>query len=127
MGFFIGLSGFLIINGAMLHYLGLIGKEKVPVSLVPHSVIMLLGALSAVVGVALAGTGGTIAVAVLSVALTGGLLYLFSLAPLPDGELIARIGEPLPPLVAPDHDGHSFDVASLKGKRVMVKFFRGSW
>lgn len=37
------------------------------------------------------------------------------------------IGEPLPPIVAPDHDGSSFAVESLRGHPVLIKLFRGHW
>ncbi len=127
MGQPLALSGFLIVNAATLQYLTLIGKEKVPDSWAAHAGVMVLGAVVAVVGAGLGATPLTVGLAALTVVTTIGMIYLFSLAPLPDGALVARVGEPVPELVAPDQDGGSFDLASLQGRRVMVKFFRGSW
>lgn len=127
MGIITGVSGSVIATAATIQYLATIGKERVPVSLVAHSLVLLLAAGVAVVGAALDPSGGSVALGTLTVLVSASMLYIFSLAPLPDGQLIATVGQPLPALVAPDQDGAPFDVASLKGGRVMVKFFRGSW
>lgn len=37
------------------------------------------------------------------------------------------VGAPLPAIVAPDHAGRTFDVASLRGHPVLIKLFRGHW
>ncbi len=41
--------------------------------------------------------------------------------------LTATVGVPMPPLRALDEQGRDFDLQTLLGRRVMVKFFRGSW
>jgi len=37
------------------------------------------------------------------------------------------IGSPLPGFTAPDETGATFDLASLAGRPVLMKFFRGHW
>jgi hypothetical protein len=38
-----------------------------------------------------------------------------------------RVGEPLPDFTAPDENGAPFRLASLAGRPVLLKFFRGHW
>ena len=57
----------------------------------------------------------------------GLMLSLLGLRRLPDGALIARVGAPMPPASALDERGRPFELASLRGQRVLFKFFRGSW
>jgi uncharacterized membrane protein YedE/YeeE len=37
------------------------------------------------------------------------------------------VGAPLPVFIAPDENGNPFDIASLLGNPVLLKFFRGHW
>ena len=37
------------------------------------------------------------------------------------------VGDPMMTFVAPDEEGHDFDLASLTGKPYLLKFFRGHW
>jgi hypothetical protein len=37
------------------------------------------------------------------------------------------IGEPLPVFSAPDHEDQLFEIQSLRGHPVLIKFFRGHW
>ncbi len=123
----LALAGFLIVHVPMFYYFTLIGREKVPVSVLPYNVAMVLG-------VAL-GLGGIIAAPALATGVLGGFavamgaffLWLMSMRKLPDGTLIAKLGEPLPELSAPDQDGQLVRLADLRGQRVMLNFFRGSW
>jgi hypothetical protein len=43
-----------------------------------------------------------------------------------DGDMI-EVGDSIPAFSAPDDEGNSFDMASLAGSRVLLKFFRGHW
>lgn len=38
-----------------------------------------------------------------------------------------QIGKPVPNFTAPDEDGEIFDLASLAGNPLLLKFFRGHW
>ena len=37
------------------------------------------------------------------------------------------VGAPLPAFTAPDENGELFDIASVSGSSVLLKFFRGHW
>ena len=37
------------------------------------------------------------------------------------------VGAPLPDFTAPDDEGGTFELASLRGKPILLKFFRGHW
>ena len=64
-----------------------------------------------------------------AVSLSGGagFLWLLTQGDTPDGELIVERGDLLPRFEARDHHGEPFDSASLAGRRVLLKFFRGHW
>jgi hypothetical protein len=38
-----------------------------------------------------------------------------------------QLGQPLPDFSAPDQDGRPFQLSSLAGQPVLLKFFRGHW
>ena len=112
---------------AAAHYLNTIATEQVPESVAPHSAAFALGAGLSLAGAVL--SPGILSALIAAVGLsTGGLmLYLMRIRKLPDGELIAKVGAPMPPVQALDEHGAPFDLSSLKGKRILFKFFRGSW
>jgi hypothetical protein len=37
------------------------------------------------------------------------------------------VGRPIPDFTAPDAEGHPFELASLRGRPFLLKFFRGHW
>jgi O-antigen ligase len=43
-----------------------------------------------------------------------------------DGDMI-EVGDKIPAFSAQDDDGNTFDMESLAGRRVLLKFFRGHW
>ena len=127
MALILAVTGFVLVNVAMTHYFMTIAKETVPESVRPHAVVLVLGAAISVAAVGISATGTTIALGVLSVAFAVFLLWLFGQRRLPDGTLIARVGEAMPELEALDQDGNLVRLRDLKGGRVMFKFFRGFW
>jgi cytochrome oxidase Cu insertion factor (SCO1/SenC/PrrC family) len=38
-----------------------------------------------------------------------------------------QLGQPVPNFTAPDDDGEPFELASLTGNALLLKFFRGHW
>ena len=38
-----------------------------------------------------------------------------------------RVGEPIPDFTAPDENGEPFNLSTLIGKPILLKFFRGHW
>ncbi|QIZ75812.1 peroxiredoxin family protein [Ferrimonas lipolytica] len=45
----------------------------------------------------------------------------------PLNDIKIKVGEPILPFTVPAHDGSLFDSEKLKGRRTLLKFFRGSW
>lgn len=116
----------LVLLTTTLYFLT-INKEKVPSARAPTAAGLVLGMVVSGAGLAL-GPGWAAGTMFALAASVGGLLvYLLSIAKLPDGSLVATLGEPMPPLQAVDHDGNPFKLGDLRGRRIMVKFFRGSW
>ncbi|TFH22088.1 MAG: hypothetical protein E4H03_09215 [Myxococcales bacterium] len=119
--------GFVLVNGAMIHYFMTIAKETVPEDLRPHAAVLVLGAAIGAAAIGLSPSAATIALGVPGVAFAAFLLWLFGQRRVPDGSLIARVGELMPKLEAPDQDGKLVRLSDMKGQRVMFKFFRGFW
>jgi hypothetical protein len=69
--------------------------------------------------------GGTMA----TIAMIGGLIWvtlgLFAGQSKQKPDLV--LGKPLPIFSAPDHEDQRFEIESLRGHPVLIKFFRGHW
>lgn len=127
LGITFAIVGFVFVNGAMTQYFLTINREEVPENILPHQVVLALGVVLAILGLALAPGALTSILGALSISTGGLILFLLSQRRLPDGNLIAEVGEPMPALAAPDQDGASWDLSAHRGQRLMIKFFRGSW
>ena len=55
------------------------------------------------------------------------LLFTVSISRQKLGSNAIRVGATLPDVDAPDENGESFALSSLRGKPVLLKFFRGHW
>ncbi len=79
--------------------------------------------------VALSGAPGTLGSVLASIALivSGLFLGLGSLAGQSKQTPAFAVGSPLPDFEAPDHNGETFRSVSLRGKPMLIKFFRGHW
>lgn len=62
--------------------------------------------------------------AVLAGTLFSGLVLV---SPQKVADHVIRVGESLREFTAPDENGDDFAIASLSGKPVLLKFFRGHW
>lgn len=127
MPLLLALLGATLTVGAIGWYFAIIHRETVPESVSAFAGTIMAGI--ALGGIALDLDPGlpTGVLFGLSAALGGFILFLLTQRHVPDGELVVDVGDPLPALVATDHTGAPFDLASLKQRRVMLKFFRGSW
>ncbi|MCA9617961.1 MAG: hypothetical protein KC731_03005 [Myxococcales bacterium] len=91
------------------------------------------GAVAALAGLAWSSASPTtlgwlLWIAAPTVALTGlGFALLYSQRKVPAGELQVRVGAPMIDFETVDHTGQPFATSSLRGQRVLLKFFRGSW
>lgn len=127
MGLLAALAGLIIVNAAIGWYFLTINKEKVPGPVGPFAAVVAYGLALSVAGLVLQFGIATVLMAAWNLMIGGLILYLLSIRKLPDGELIVSVGDAMPPLTALDANGAPFDLASLRGKRVLFKFFRGHW
>lgn len=123
----LSVAGLAAVVVAMLAYLASIPKEKVPPRPIGTLVSMAAGVVCGGVAVWLEPSALTISLAATSTGLAGFFVYLMSIAPLPDGDLQVAVGDELLHFEALLPDGSRFDSRDLGGKRVLLKFFRGSW
>ena len=87
-------------------------------------------AISLALGVAaLAQSPGTLAGIAAGFACVGGAFFLLTVAigGQKGGSGAFALGEPVPDFSAPDDDGNDFQLSSLSGAPVLLKFFRGHW
>lgn len=127
----LSVAGFTAILVAWLGYLARIPKEKVPVRPVGTLALLAVGVVLVAVALGLGAksglSGGVTAISASAGALALFFVYLLRQAPLPDGELVVSVGDRLPAFEALDGDNNRFDSATLAQKRILLKFFRGSW
>ncbi|HHH31330.1 MAG TPA: hypothetical protein ENK57_23695 [Polyangiaceae bacterium] len=125
-------AGMVSVLAGWAGYMATISEGRVPERPTATFVLTLGGAAVAVVGVALAAkeaawSAATLAPAGFAVFMAGFFAFLFSIRRVPEGNLQVEVGEPLLPFEAKRADGSAFSTDDLKGKRVLLKFFRGSW
>lgn len=127
------LAGLLMVVSSWLHYLWLIPREWVPERPIGHQLILIGGAVLAAIGAAM-GWGIDPVAGLLSTlaffACAGGagfFVYLMTWAPLPDTPIAVAVGEPIPDFSARDAAGEVRRIAQWRGRRLLLKFFRGHW
>jgi len=78
-------------------------------------------------GLALASDPGIVGVVLACVAMGASLRFLLTTltSRLPGTMPAAQVGEPAPVFTATDASGNPFDLGSLRGRAVLLKFFRG--
>lgn len=108
-------------------YMAAIARERVPPRPLGH-VAAQVGALAAsLVAIVVGPSIATIAAAVLTVPLAALFLFLLSQAPVPDATIRVAVGQPLLAFSAQTSEGASWSTEQLRGRRVLLKFFRGAW
>jgi len=124
-------AGFATVLGSWVTYFATVPSGKVPLRPFGHLAAQAAGTALGVAGLASAlGTGSVLGPALLAVpAVTMGALFgfLYTQRATPVGRLRVSVGDPLRPFTALTPEGDTFDAASLRGKRVLLKFFRGHW
>jgi hypothetical protein len=65
--------------------------------------------------------------AALALLLGGMYLGLALISTLPTTPMALAVGQPAPDFTAPDSTGAPFTLSSLRGRPVLLKFFRGHW
>lgn len=128
----VALAGFTLVLGSWVAYMATVPSGKVPAKPWGHMGTQAVGAMLGTTSVWMAlgtGLGMIIPLAFGGVAATmaGLFFYLFSQRATPSGRLTVAVGQPLRPFVATTPEGTPFDSASLQGRRILLKFFRGHW
>jgi len=113
--------------GLSLYWLRLIHQVRIPKDLRPtiaaHFVAIGLGAAAFLLGASPLGL--TFAI----IAFLGGAVFLALQTQSRQARLTpaVAVGHPIIEFTLPDHTGRPFDLASLRGKPFLLKFFRGHW
>jgi hypothetical protein len=111
----------------LAHYARLVRAVRVPLAPRAHQGAMAVAGVAA--GVALVSgpgwLGGAAAGAV--VLMASAFLVLTTASRLPPQRPAVAVGERAPDFTAPDADGRPFALAGLRGRPLLLKFFRGHW
>ncbi len=116
-----------------LHYLSLIGKEKVPKHPRFSLALMLGGSLLSIASWTVAATQGlplsvlSVSLSLFAVGLAVFFVYLLRQAPLPDQPIKLHVNEAFPVLQVTDANGQIHNTQDWQGQRFLFKFFRGHW
>jgi len=116
-----------IVMGTAAAYWPQVKALRVPLRPVGYQALMVLGILLALMGfVKEPGLLGGIAA---SLAILAGSLFLFVTltSRLPEKRPSVSVGQAAPDFTAREADGKNFTLSSLKGRPVLLKFFRGYW
>ena len=126
-------AGALAVMSSWIMYLASVPSGRVPARPYGHMLAQGAGTIAVLVGIARALPAGLdatlIALSVGSLPLVMGPLFFFLLSQrkTPLGKLAVKVGDPLPAFAAVDSTGAPFHSDSLRGQRVLLKFFRGHW
>ncbi|MGH1345889.1 MAG: hypothetical protein ACRBN8_30270 [Nannocystales bacterium] len=125
-------SGFATVLTSWVTYMATVPSGRVPLRPYGHFAAQAVGAGLAATGVAAAATSGSALLAPAlaaapALALAGTFGYLYSQRATPIGRLRVAVGDSLRPFTALTPEGKPFDSAAFRGKRVLLKFFRGHW
>ncbi len=127
MGLPIAIAGFVVTSGSSLHYLRSIPTESFPENPWVHRLGLASGAVLSLVGVGLAPGLLTGVLAALTVGFAAFHLHVLSQHALPPAEPTVGPGDPLPPFSLLDEHGEAVTRDDLRGRRLLIKLFRGHW
>ncbi len=102
-------------------------QVRIPRNRTPFLAVWLFGAALAVIAL-FQGTGwigGT--AAVLAICFGACVAFTMAISRQITAADAIKVGAPLPAVLAPDENGETFELSSLAGKPVLLKFFRGHW
>lgn len=126
-------TGMALVLLGWVTYLATVPRGTVPVVPTRHMIAEGVGLLLAIGALTqLGGASLSVVIAIglmTTVSVTGGSLFFFLLTQrkTPIGDITIAVGDTLPRFTATDHEGAAFDSESLRGERVLLKFFRGHW
>jgi len=126
-GVALAVAAFLLAGAVLGHYARAVRAVRVPKRPRAHqagiglAAVLAAGALAHGPGL----VGGALAVLVLVPAAL--FLFLTTQSGLPPGRLAVAVGAPAIDFEATDSEGRAFALSSLRGQRILLKFFRGHW
>jgi hypothetical protein len=127
IGTLLGIAAALVSVGAWAAWMRLVNQVRVPRDRSMFVAICAGGAALGVVAlVAGAGVVGTIA-AITGILAGGSFVGLRALSRQDDMTPAVAVGGALLDFSAPDDSGQPFELSSLGGKPLLLKFFRGHW
>lgn len=127
MGNWLALAALVVVAGTALVWFRLLRAVRIPQNRIGFSGAMALGPALGVAAF-LSGVGllGGLAAA-LSIGIGVGFLALGWISPQDRRLPAVRVGGPVLDFEAPDDQGRPFRLASLRGRPLLLKFFRGHW
>ena len=122
----------LLVLGIVVSYFSKVAEAKLSHKIGGWVVSLMVGLATAVASIVWGLQSGSLGAAViapasLAIALSSGMLYLFSLRKTPVGELKVKVGDKLLPFSATTSEGVAFQSEELADRRILFKFFRGGW
>lgn len=126
-GDLLGWTAFAVAGLAGASWMRGMQRVRLPEDARPHLAACAAGALLG--GAALASGPGLVAGVAAALALIGGaaFLALYAASGQRAGTIRVAVGEPVLDFAARDHEGRPFTLAELRGRPVLLKFFRGHW
>lgn len=124
----LSIIGFLILNTGLIHYFAKLKKNQTPKNPVALKLAMLVSSLLSVYALAIhtyylnAETIAIIFFAFFILPTSTTFAYFLATKNTPVGDIKVKVGDDFIPFST---DG--FDSDTLKGKRTLLKFYRGSW
>jgi hypothetical protein len=117
--------------GGWAHYISTIPRDRVPrnpvVMFITQTVGLIFCSASLVFGVRAGVPGGLLAVAGFAIFMGLFFFVLYSQRKTPLGGLQVEVGAPMLAFNSVDSGGNTVNTDDWHGRRVLLKFFRGSW
>jgi hypothetical protein len=132
MSWVLAIAGLGDVLGGWAHYLSTIPRDRVPrkpiVMFITQTVGVILAGASLVIG-ARAGSVpvGLMVVAGIAIFMGSFFFILYSQRKTPLGNLRVEVGAPMLAFESVDSAGNIVDSGDWRGRRILLKFFRGSW
>jgi hypothetical protein len=126
-GLVLALCAFAVAAATIAHYAQQVRAVQVPLHPRAHQALLVTAGLIALAALTRgAGWPAGIASGVVLL-IAAAFLFLTTASRLPRAPATVRVGEPAPLFTTEDADGRPFALAGLRGRPLLLKFFRGHW